>query len=925
MADQPTPAVPFTLDGRPASARPGEMLISAAERAGTYIPRFCYHPRMTPVGMCRMCLVEVSGPRGATLQPSCFLAVTEGMEVVTNSEKVKKAQDGVLEFLLVNHPLDCPVCDKGGECPLQDQTLAYGPGESRFVEEKRHFEKPVAISDLVLLDRERCIQCARCTRFAEEVAGEAQIDFAGRGEHVEVATFPGEPFSSYFSGNTVQICPVGALTATPYRFTARPWDLDQVESTCTTCALGCRVAVQSSTDRLTRLLGIDADPVNQGWLCDKGRFVFESVSAGTDDPTTGSVRLDEPMVRKDGELVAVGWNEALAAAAQGLRAARSAGGPGAVAVLGGARSTNEGAYAWARLAKGVLGTDSVDAQLGDGLPAELVLSLPRATIDEACVAPVVVLLTGDVREELPVLFLRLRRAALDGAGALVELTPRTTSLTPYAAASLLARPGDASLLARALTGDDGAASALRAHPEGPAADEGALERARRLLDPTGPAGEGGAGVVVVLGRPSMAEHEGVVAEAARVLAAALPGARFLPALRRGNVHGALDMGLAPGILPGRVALEAGREWFAGSWGSVPDERGLDATAVLTSLAAGDGGVRALVALGSDPTSDFCDRDLAVRALDAADFVVAVTGHRSATAERADVVLPAAVAHERGGTTTNIEGRVTRLAQKVVPPGQAWPDWMIAAELAAALGEDLGFTGTEELWDEVVRLAPAYAGLTAHVLDATATRDGVVVPIGPSGAGRHRPDPIDPIALPGVESVERQGAPPRVGLAESPSLPEPAPTPEPSPSAEPSPPPALSAAGVARGTAPHVEPVDSYSLRLVSSRRLYDAGSALDASPSLRPLVTTAVVRANPYDLDRLGITTGDPVRIRSARGALVLPAEASNGVPRGVAAVDFGLPAPAGGAAGSPPVPNAAALLIDPATAVTDVRLESVG
>ena len=213
--------VSFVLDGRAATARPGELVISAAERVGTFIPRFCYHPRMKPVGMCRMCLVEVSGPRGATLQPACFVSVSEGMEIVTESAKVKKAQDGVLEFLLVNHPLDCPVCDKGGECPLQDQTLAYGPGESRFVEEKRHFEKPLPISDLVLLDRERCIQCSRCTRFAEDVAGEALIDFAGRGERVEVATFPTQPFSSYFSGNTVQICPVGASTATPYRFAAR--------------------------------------------------------------------------------------------------------------------------------------------------------------------------------------------------------------------------------------------------------------------------------------------------------------------------------------------------------------------------------------------------------------------------------------------------------------------------------------------------------------------------------------------------------------------------------------------------------------------------------------------------------------------------------------------------------------------------------
>ena len=236
--------------------------------------------------MCRMCLVDVEGPRGATLTPACFVQVSDGMVVDTANERVKKAQDGVLEFLLANHPLDCPVCDKGGECPLQDQTLAYGPGESRFIEEKRHFEKPIAISDLVLLDRERCIQCARCTRFAAEVAGEAQIDFSGRGEAVEVSTFPTQPFESYFSGNTVQICPVGALTATPYRFTARPWDLDQVESTCTTCAVGCRVAVQSSQNRLTRLLGIDTEPVNHGWLCDKGRFAYESVNG--DEVESGS-------------------------------------------------------------------------------------------------------------------------------------------------------------------------------------------------------------------------------------------------------------------------------------------------------------------------------------------------------------------------------------------------------------------------------------------------------------------------------------------------------------------------------------------------------------------------------------------------------------------------------------------------------------
>ncbi len=923
-------SIPFVLDGRPATARPGELLISAAERAGTFIPRFCYHPRMKPVGMCRMCLVEVSGPRGATLQPACFITVSEGAEVTTTSAKVQKAQDGVLELLLVNHPLDCPVCDKGGECPLQDQTLAYGPGESRFIEEKRHFEKPIALSELVLLDRERCIQCARCTRFAEEVAGEAQIDFAGRGERVEVATFPGQPFSSYFSGNTVQICPVGALTATPYRFAARPWDLDQVESTCTTCAVGCRTAVQSSANRLTRLLGIDSDPVNHGWLCDKGRFIdvapevadFPAVAEGSDEdgpvrrPGHGA-RVSQPLVRKGEELVAVGWGEALAAAARGLRRAAD-GGPGSIGVLGGARLTNEGAYAWAKLAKGALRTDSVDAQLGDGLPAEMVLGLPRATIDEAGAARVVVVVAGDLREELPIVFLRLREAATELGTAVIELSPVASSLRDVAAVSLAARPGDIPGLTRALLGDDGAASALRAHPEGAAWAGEELDRARRLLADLGR----GEDLVVVLGRPSLAEDASTVSTAARLWADAFPGARFLPALRRGNVMGALDMGLAPGLLPGRVTLEAGAPWFADAWGATPPARGLDATGMLASLAAGEATVaetpaasrvRALLLVGADPLCDFPDRDLATRGLSAAEFVVAVCGHHSPVVDHADVVLPAAVAHERPGTTTNLEGRVSRLGQKLVAPGQAWPDWMIATELAAELGHDLGFSGPGDVWAEITELAPAYAGLDAGLLESDGAHDGLLVPL--DGDGRSpRVLPIDPIALPGVESVERQGAPPRVGNAEAGDE-----TPMPTGPGDLTPPPLLS---FELDEERRVPPPDNYSLRLVATRRLYDAGTTMAASPFLAPLIPVLVARANPYDLDRLGLGTGDRVRVRSARGSLVLPAFADEGTPRGVVNVEFNLPLAADGAPDA--ALNAVAEIIDATAVVNDVRLESV-
>jgi NADH-quinone oxidoreductase subunit G len=331
----------ISVDGKEIEATEGELVIDACERAGIYIPRFCYHPRMRPVGMCRMCIVEIDTGRGPALQPSCMIPVSPGMTISTQSEATTKAQDGVLEFLLINHPLDCPVCDKGGECPLQDQTLAYGPGESRFVEEKRHFEKPIPVNENVYLDRERCILCDRCTRFAKEVAGDPLISFQDRGNQTQVNTFPDHPFASYFAGNTVQICPVGALTARPYRFRARPWDLEQVESTCQSCAVGCRVVIDSSRNEVLRYNGVDIDPVNWGWMCDKGRFDFQSVQHPD--------RLVAPLVRgDDGELTETRWSEAFAAAATAVVEGLERSGPGGVAVLGGARLTTPGP-SWPRV------------------------------------------------------------------------------------------------------------------------------------------------------------------------------------------------------------------------------------------------------------------------------------------------------------------------------------------------------------------------------------------------------------------------------------------------------------------------------------------------------------------------------------------------------------------------------------------------
>ena len=841
-------AEPLTIsvDGREVAAERGEMVIAAAERAGVYIPRFCYHPRMRPVGMCRMCLVEIKGPRGFSLQPACFVPVADGQEIVTTSRAVKKAQDGVLEFLLVNHPLDCPVCDKGGECPLQDQTVAYGPGETRFVEEKRHWAKPIALSDLVYLDRERCIQCDRCTRFADEVAGDALIEFVGRGAETEVATFPDQPFASYFSGNTVQICPVGALLARPYRFKARPWDLEQVESTCTACSVGCRIAVQSSANALTRYLGLDSDPVNHGWLCDMGRFSYEAVNSDQ--------RVTAPMVRKGEELVEASWGEALEAAAAGLQQARTVHGPGALALLGGARLANEDAYAWARLAKGVLGTDNVDAQMGDGLPAELVLGTPRATIDDACAAPAVILLAPDLKEELPVLYLRLRGAVVDRGLPVVEFSSRRTGMSRYCRASLAYRPGEAAVLARALL--------ARADPRGEVAGvpAAAVTEARRLL---------ASGAVLVLGRPSLAEPAASIAEAAAALIEGVDGLRVLPALRRANVLGALDMGLAPGILPGRVSLDEGRDWFAAAWGSAPEARGLDASGILA--AAAEGRCQALVLLGADPIADFPDRQVARQALAGAGFVIAVDTFLTASARQADVVLPAAAFAERPGTTTNLEGRVTRLGQKIVPSGVAWPDWMIATELSARLGADLGFSDVDGIWDEIERVAPSHRGISRAVLAHRGNRDGVLAPL-VGGA--------PPVAVPPGD------APPH---------------------------PPASVRFVAGPGAPAVPAQDSYSLRLISGRSLYGGGTTVQHAPSLAGLAAAATIVAHPADLAGLGLSGGGRLRARSPRGAVEVDAVPDAGVPRGTVWFPF-----------NPRTGAGAGDLIDAAAAITDVRLETL-
>ena len=890
--------VSVTIDGRTVQVPKGELLIKSAQEHGTYIPRFCWHERMKPVGMCRMCLVQIDGVRG--FPPACTTPVADGMVVTTVSDDVRKIQDGVLELLLVNHPLDCPVCDRGGECPLQDTTLAFGPGESRFTEEKRHWEKPIPISDLVLLDRERCIQCARCTRFADEIAGDPLIVFGERAGYTEIITFPDEPFASYFSGNTVQICPVGALTAKPYRFKARPWDLSAIETSCTTCAVHCRGALESSSNRLVRLLGVDSEPVNHGWLCDKGRYGYDAIHSDE--------RVARPMIRRGGELVECSWPEALDAAADALRAALAKDGASSIGVLGGARGTNEDAYVWARFAKGVLRTDNVDAQMGDGLPAEVALGLPHATIADLDSARGIILLGPDLKEELPVLYLRARRAAVELGVPIIEIAHTTTGLTRYAAASLRCAPGEQAELAAALAGALG----------GTAAGDESISAAAATL-----AGRDGH-IVVIAGRANLAEAAGPTVAAIAELAT-IAGARFLVALRRGNVRGALDLGLAPGFLPGRVTLEAGRDWFEQAWGAVPAEPGLDALGMLA--AAANGTLDTLVLLGADPHDDCPDRSLAQAGLTGARFVIAVDTFLTDSTSGADVFLPVTAWGEQDGSVTNLEGRVQRVGRKVSPDGTAMPDWRVAVELALRLREDFDLATAEEVQDEIARVAPAFAGVDSAVL--ARARDGAVLPI-----AEHASELVlGRLSMTLTDASWEPIAPGQVDTAGGADAPVDPPEPEADDAA------VDAAAGDAAGDAPEPEapdPIvagpevptlhvwdravppsnrpgrDAYALRLVSGRVLYDGGVMVAATSSFGSLVRAGELRVHPQDRDRIGVADGDTVRVTSARGQLELAMRADHGVPLGTAALAWNLP------------DHPAAELVDATNAVTDLRVESI-
>jgi NADH-quinone oxidoreductase subunit G len=663
--------ITITIDGVEVSVPKDTLVIRAAEQVGVQIPRFCDHPLLEPVGACRQCLVEVddagNGRPIPKPQASCTLQVADGMKVRTqaSSPVADKAQQGIMEFLLINHPLDCPMCDKGGECPLQNQAMSNGRGESRYVEQKRTYPKPINISAQVLLDRERCVLCARCTRFSEQIAGDPFIALIERGALQQVGIYEKEPFESYFSGNTIQICPVGALTSASYRFRARPFDLVSTPSVCEHCASGCALRTDHRRGKVTRrLAGFDPE-VNEEWNCDKGRFGF-MYSRQPD-------RLTHPLVRDadTGELRPASWPEAMAVAARGLQAAG-----GSVGVLTGGRLTAEDAYAYSKFARVALGTNDIDfrsrphsAEEAEFL-ASTVAASAMTTYTDLEKARTVVLVGLEPEDESPIVFLRLRKASLKGQ--------RIFSVAPYTSRGLQKMRGT---LLRTAPGAETAAIEALAHD-----GEVALD---------------GGGVILVGER--MATVPGALS--ALVTLAGTTGARLAWVPRRAGDRGAVEAGCLPNLLPGGrpVSVADARVDLGAAWGvsSLPEAPGRDADAIIAAAAAGELG--ALVVAGVDP-GDLPDPVLAEAAISSSAFVVSLEVRASAVTSHADVVLPVAPVTEKSGSFVDWEGRV-RTFESVFHQPASLPEVRILAGIAQEMGAPFGIRTVEQAREEMTQLGP----------------------------------------------------------------------------------------------------------------------------------------------------------------------------------------------------------------------------
>ncbi|HWF35003.1 MAG TPA: NADH-quinone oxidoreductase subunit NuoG [Solirubrobacteraceae bacterium] len=833
--------IQLTIDGREVRAPEGEMLVEAARLGDIEIPYFCFERKLgKPVGACRMCLVEIEGiPK---LQTSCSTPVKDGMVVHTQTQRVRGAQNAIVEFLLVNHPLDCPVCDKGGECPLQDITFGWGAGRSRFIEPKRHFVKPLALSPLVAIDRERCILCYRCVRFSQEIAEDYQLIFAERGADTFVATHDGHPYVAPFSGNIIELCPVGALTSQPYRFRARPWDNEAGGGVCTLCPAQCNVSFTVRDEKVMRVLAREHPEVDDGWLCDKGRFAYQAIHVDE--------RITAPMVREAGELRPASWERALEVAT-GL-----AGHRGRVGALVGGGASNEEGYQLTRLVREGLTSGDIDSRAAGPVPPALARAAAapplQATVPDLEFAHTVLVVGCEPQEDAPILDLRIRKGVRRHGVKLAVATARPSALDPNAKLTVRLDPGGETAFLAGLADELGG--------------DGGGELARLLRD-------GGQDVVIVWGERIGADALPHLLRVADLLGlGARDGAGLLEIPASANGRGLREAGVLPDAGPGYSSLPAELEGRA---------------AAEMAAAAAEGKVTAFYLFETDPVRDLPDRPRWERALEAASLVVS---HASVLTEgireHADVVFPAESYAEKEGTVVHPDGRLQRLRIAIAQPDDVRAGWWVIGELGRRIGHDLDVATAPAAFAQLVAAVPFYAGLTLEELGGRGLR-------WPARAEASAfPAPASPPAAPSAPAPAT--APPPGPVAED----EPAAAvPPPGPVAGPVSEGARAAASTrAPGGAPAPErapasargaPADG-AFRLGIHRPLW-ASPTVEISPALKFAIARQHAELSPADAQRLGLTTGETVEVASNGTAVKATVAVHSGIPAGTVFLADGL------------------------------------
>ncbi len=648
----------------------GELIVESVKRIGLEIPIFCYHSRLKPVGMCRMCLVDVGfkQPDGSVRmmpkpQAGCTLPADNDMVVYTDTENVRKDRKGVLEFLLINHPLDCPICDRGGECPLQNNTIFYGPSTTRYVEIKRHLPKAFPLSKYVTLDLERCIQCGRCVRFTEEISGDSQLAFRFRGAMMQPSTFELTDFESRFSGNVIEICPVGALTSSEYRFRARPWDLQTKPSICTECSNGCNTWFDYRVSSLVRINGRTNEAVNEEWTCDKGKFGQQYL----DSPD----RLTEVFVRDQNKLVSSDW----AAAFRGISDAFQAAGSNSAALVGG-KASNEDIFMLKRLFKEVFGSDNIDHRWRKHNPKVDALTRVTTPIASFESEPVIFVFGNNLAEEQPILFLRIRKAWSNQDAKVVVACHEPCEADNFAHVSLRYKRGTEAVLVgaihNAITGTGGVDAVEAAKITG--VGEEAIRRAAEAM-------KSGFALAASRSLYDLPNGEHVVGALNNLTIATNTSSKFNLFATSANEQGAREIGF------------------------LPESGGLNTQEILEACAAGK--VKALWLLECDPILQYHDKDLVERALEGVEFLVVQNHMRSECAQFASVLLPACAFSEKEGTYTNLERRVQLVKAIIAPKGTAKPAWMAFGELLLRLQGTPPPFHVHEILSQLVETLPAF--------------------------------------------------------------------------------------------------------------------------------------------------------------------------------------------------------------------------